>query len=368
MSVTNDTRAQPNDSVLYVCATFALIFDIISITGHGLLLVAISKRRVLQTNANGYIISLAIAELLFAVVCLPALLANYWAQKNTMSNVICKTQNFLSSITNGVAMWHIGFMAMNHYVLMAYHEHYIKYTTRQATFTQLIFTWALPVLVVVAGMTGNVEENIYQTHLLRCVFKSTSTLSTILFSTILDAILPGAIAISAFVLSGILIRKRRNLVWSELSLVHITRISKEDIRIVKIYIVVFVRIVIAYIPPMFNRTAADLDVSSNLCVLVDTVAWCLMCSNPIIYATMHHKFRQTFKMMLMKDLTADWDDEDDDYPDGDQKMDMGGASPVDGYGGSHRLSTCSSIGGHRLSTCSSVGLASSWARRASIVY
>lgn len=359
MSSTNTTQESPDDSVMYVCATFVMLFNFISVVGHGLLFVAISKRRLLQTNANGYVISLAIADLLFAVVCLPAVLANYWAHRNLMSDIVCKTQNFLSSIANGVAMWHVGFMAMNHYVLMAYHEHYIKYTTRQATFTQLIFTWALPILVVVAAMTGSVRVNKYQPRLLRCAFESTSTISTVLFSTILDAVLPGAIAITAFTLSVLLIRKRHLLVWSEISLMQSTRINKDDIGAVKVYMLVFARVVIAYIPPMFNRSVLNKDVPANLCVILDCLSWCLMCVNPIIYATMHRQFRTTFQMLLSKDGKVDLDDEEEEE---------GGNSKLDIRASNSAVSAANGAVGPRQSTCSSVGLASSWARRASMVY
>ena len=281
-----------------------------------MILGAIYKRRVLQTNTNAYVISLAISEIVMSVVCLPPIWTNYWAGSNIMSTFICKTQNFFQSMSNGIAIWHIVFMTMDHYALMAYHEHYAKYTNLQATYTQLIFTWAIPILVLISRMTTNVEHTIYQSRLLRCMFQTTSIHSTILFSVIFDMVLPSSIIITVFILFAILIKKKNNgYTISDLPTTEvIPTFTVHDVRVVKAYVVLYISIVFPYVLFLFNRTSQNHH--PNVSLLVDSLAWSVMCSKPICYTALHRRFRTTFKMMLFKDLEIDLDkkcDDDDEY-------------------------------------------------------
>ncbi|XP_055300316.1 dopamine D2-like receptor isoform X2 [Sitodiplosis mosellana] len=138
-------------------ALILLIFPILTLFGNVLVILSVYRERTLQTVTNYFIVSLAIADLLVAVVVMPfavyVLVNGAWALPNFVCDfyiacdVICST----SSIFNLVAI------SIDRYIAVTQPIKYAKHKNSLRIFVTILLVWAISIAIgspIVLGLNN----------------------------------------------------------------------------------------------------------------------------------------------------------------------------------------------------------------------
>ncbi|XP_037039796.1 dopamine D2-like receptor isoform X2 [Bradysia coprophila] len=158
-SITNSTCVTEGSTAQYsYWALILLLFPILTLFGNVLVILSVCRERILQTATNYFIVSLALADLLVAVVVMPfavyvLLNNNAWSLPDFLCDfyiamdVICST----SSIFNLVAI------SIDRYIAVTQPIKYAKHKNSRRVCITILLVWAISVAIgspIVLGLNN----------------------------------------------------------------------------------------------------------------------------------------------------------------------------------------------------------------------
>lgn len=346
-------RTEFSRTVLTFAGFVTFIIMIVGIFGNFLTVAALYKCPKVRNVAAAFIISLCMADLLFCAIVLPFSALRFLQGTWTHGRFLCKLIPFVQYGNIGVSLLCIAMITINRYVMIAHHASYAKIYKKHWIVVMIIFCWAfsygmqLPTLL---GVWGTFD---YDNKLETCSIMNDQhgrSSKTTLFITAF--IIPALVIIACYTKIFWVVRqselrlkthaKQQNSIPNNLRPIQTPtvtvmgseqnrvssniasdssfstdtkqdaiqkpsrikdqremRAKRNEWRITKMVLAIFLSFVICYLPITIAKVA-DKDVEyPNFHIFSYIMLYMSACINPIIYVIMNKQYRKAYKTVIM---------------------------------------------------------------------
>ena len=277
----------PSKDAIYIGSAVMLVSLVGGLFGNILVMTAIIRKRDLSNICNIFIISLCINDLLNICMNNILVLTSYILERWPTGMLWCELSTLLTVILTGSSLWHTGLIAIHRLIVVVFNSFYKKISKRGYIVFLLVFCRAIPLLFLCQPSLGHMAE--YEPKLLRCAVKRNYGPFNLLVSVFL-MMFPSLIVIVCYVFifvkvhqSSQTLRVKRQKEW-----------LKREIRITKMFGVVFLLIMIGYIPYGIVRAVdktflLDADIYVSITVFFAVAN----CCNPVVYGVMDRNIKNS---------------------------------------------------------------------------
>lgn len=293
-------------------AVAASIFTVIGVTGNLLTVVALLRCQKLRVHATtAFVISLAVSDLLFSAINLPLTASRYVHEKWTLGPELCRIFPFFFYGNVAASLMNMVAITVNRYVLITYHGSYHTIYSRTNIMMMVAVVWffsfgmILPPLIEVWGTLG-LDSATFSCTILKKDGKSPKK-----FLFIFGFLLPCIAIILCY--SAIFYRVRQSRLNVQKhsappsapkeSVVQSSQ-RKEDLRLTKMMLTIFVSFLVCFLPLMLVNVVDDDVAFPVIHIIASVLAWMSATINPFIYAFKNRQYQQAFKKLLCVDKSV----------------------------------------------------------------
>ena len=286
MSDTVQEIVGPSQSAIYAGSAIMTIALVGGLFGNILVMTAIIRKWDMSNIVNIFILSLCINDLLNLCMNNILVLVSYYVRSWPTGMLWCELSTLLTVILMGSSLWHTGLIAIHRLVVVVFNSFYKKISKKGYTVFLLVFCRAIPLLFLCQPSLGHMAE--YEPKLLRCAVKRNYGPFTLLVGIFL-MMFPSLIVIVCYVVifvkvhqSSQTIRVKRHKEW-----------LNREIKITKMFGVVFLLIMIGYIPYGIVRASDKTFVlDADIYVSITVFFAVANCCNPVVYGVMDTNIRK----------------------------------------------------------------------------
>ena len=290
--------------IRYIVPLLFGVIVLLGLVGNVLVIAVVFSNKSMKTTANMLFASLAFADLLFVIFCVPFTAAGYAKTQWPFGHIWCKIVNYLIYVCAYASVWTLVLIALNRYLAVVHPLASIKYRTRRNTYCFLIVVW----LVVICGNIPLLLQYNVQNYTLiiehRSVCKNTAGSNANLIINIVFFTFGYSLPLVLIcILYGFLLKRLlHGKVPCETQRAGNTRQKKRAIRTVIVVVVTFavywlpinLVLVIQSAIRDFNPSISTFVIS----VAANCLAYMNSCLNPILYVFLSKDFRQSFITLL----------------------------------------------------------------------
>ena len=290
--------------ILQACTMFLIIF--IAIFGNLLVIIGVYKKTYLRLKCNVFIVSLAFADLLVAILAMPFNASQVLTGKWLLRQPACDIFNANDVLFSTASILHLCCISIERYIAVVDPFHYHQRLKRRKLAQMLVVVWSLSAIIshapVHTGLYSTesdryIETNTSHPHYDLCLFKVNTYYAIISSSVSFWA--PAVIMLGAY---AVIFReaRRQDLRTEELGL-------KCKHKAVKTLGIVMGAFLICWTPffVWYIYTAVFCGAKCNeLGTITTTLFWIGYFNsalNPIIYAFLNKKFARAFHELLRLD-------------------------------------------------------------------
>jgi len=142
---------------IVVPITFGIVF-IVGLIGNSFVIWTASKRH-MRSPTNILIVSLAIADLLFIIFCVPNTAVDYVTNKWLFGEAWCKLVQYVIVVTVYVSVYTLALLSLDRFIVVICNETLTTFRTNRNALVVAIFLWILTLLscLPVISVHGTVE-------------------------------------------------------------------------------------------------------------------------------------------------------------------------------------------------------------------
>lgn len=276
---------EPTKIATSIGAAIMSFFLALGLLGNFWIIVAITTKRGLASIINVFIISLIINDLLTYFMVVVFIIDSFAAHGWNAGDTMCQLNPELTVLFTGCSLWHTALIAIHRYIVVC-HNHLYKRMSKTAYVTfVLIATRAIPASCVFPGFS--LSKNIYYHKMLRCLLGPLQK-TRMVYITMAQIILPCIIVLVCYALVFAFVHRISRHIHQT------NMILKREIQITKMFGMVFLTIMLGFIPYAVLRNADRGNIFSADVYVVATVVYAIAsCSNPIVYGAMSTDIRST---------------------------------------------------------------------------
>ncbi|XP_022333978.2 melatonin receptor type 1A-like [Crassostrea virginica] len=281
----------PSSTALYVGGIIMLIALLWGLFANILILLVIFTKRDMNNIINIFIISLCINDIINLGINNNLVMLSYFMGEFPTGMLGCELATHFTVLFMGSSLWHTGLIAIHRLIVVVFNNFYKKISKKAYTCFVLVFARVIPLLFLAQPSLGQMAY--YESRLLRCIVKKNYgpyNLLVIVFLMILPSIILIVCYIAVFIKvhqSSIAFRASRQKEW-----------LKREIKITKMFGMVFLLIVIGYMPYGIVRSIdKQLQLSADFYVAITVFFAIGNCCNPFVYGAMDRSIRmECFKI------------------------------------------------------------------------
>ncbi|XP_021951462.1 G-protein coupled receptor moody [Folsomia candida] len=282
-------------------AASIVIVIIVGILGNALTIIALSRCQRVRNVATAFIISLCVADFLFCLLVLPFSASNFIHRDWIHGSMLCTLFPLMRYGNLGVSLLSITMITINRYMMITSHKLYSRIYKPVGIGCMIAFCWVFSFLMQLPTLLGVWGKFGYDKRLKTCtIIEGDNKISskTALFLTAF--VIPCTIIVFCYARIFWTVHKSENRMrrHSARSDVRETRNRKNEWRITKMVLVIFISFVACYLPITIVKVA-DKCVNYPVTHVVGYVlVYMSACVNPIIYVFMNKQYRMAFQAVL----------------------------------------------------------------------
>ncbi|XP_049548004.1 dopamine D2-like receptor [Anopheles darlingi] len=162
-SLTNSTNCSgPSEEHYHYWCLILVLFPILTLFGNVLVILAVCRERTLQTVTNYFIVSLAIADLLVAVVVMPfavyVLVNGAW----TLPNFVCDFYIAMDVICSTSSIFNLVAISIDRYIAVTQPIKYAKHKNSRRVCLTILLVWAISAAIgspIVLGLNNTPDRS-----------------------------------------------------------------------------------------------------------------------------------------------------------------------------------------------------------------
>ncbi|KAB0801517.1 hypothetical protein PPYR_05871 [Photinus pyralis] len=298
----DQSRKYPREATV-AAAICGILFCIIGVIGNLVTIIALARCPKLRVQATtAFVISLCLADLLFCALNLPLTISRYVNEAWTLGTVLCQLfpvlfyGNVAASLLNMVAI------TINRYILISCNRYYNQMYSTASICLQLFFCWGFSFSIMLPpllGIWGRLGLNV-STFSCTILEKDNKSPKKAIF--LLGFVLPCVVIIMSYSCIYWKVRRTRmKLRTHDVQTVKERRKAsrdKEDNRLTKLMLVIFLCFVICFLPSMLMNVFDDEVTYPALHVVASIFSWASSVINPFIYAASNRQYRTAYSKLF----------------------------------------------------------------------
>lgn len=289
--------------IIFLEALLCLVILITSLVGNILVCMSVYRNQLLRTNTNLYIIALAVADLLSAIVVMPFTAAVLISGEWIIGSFLCHLQAFTLNFVLYVSPITMALTAFNRYIRIVKPNQYSTIFSRKRSLTMLGCAWALVACYVgIPKLAGLQDYGFIPGYALCHVVHLSDAGSYAHYSTVITLFLisPLAVATVCYLKVSKTIRHHNLDIAPILQFSHAQgHITVQEIKIRKSLFVLVLAFIVCWIPAwavaIVIRFQLLISIPRGVQLFCSLSIYMSSAVNPFIYAGMNRSFRQEFK-------------------------------------------------------------------------
>ncbi|XP_062563629.1 dopamine D2-like receptor [Armigeres subalbatus] len=160
-TITNSTCNVPSEDHYNYWGLILVLFPILTLFGNVLVILAVCRERTLQTVTNYFIVSLALADLLVAVVVMPfavyVLVNGAW----TLPNFVCDFYIAMDVICSTSSIFNLVAISIDRYIAVTQPIKYAKHKNSRRVCLTILLVWAISAAIgspIVLGLNNTPDR------------------------------------------------------------------------------------------------------------------------------------------------------------------------------------------------------------------
>lgn len=309
VALTADDGDSPMAMEKVVAIVVPIIFGMIAVfgfAGNMLVIIVVISNKQMRNTTNLLIINLAVADLLFIVICVPFTAAGYAMPVWPFGTVFCKIYQYMINVTAYASVYTLVMMSLDRYLAVVHAISSMTIRTERNAYVVIILSWVLimllntPILMQYekldyvfhgedrsACLNIEIVEDPQEGRILYGCFFAFSyvvplTLVCILYGFMLKRLLYGGV--SRCNQSAEILRSKK-------------RVTRMVVMVVVIFALCWLPIQLILMIQYFgtypeSTTFVGIQIASNC------IAYMNSCVNPLLYAFLSDNFRKSFRKLL----------------------------------------------------------------------
>lgn len=285
---------------------FSLLVILTAFTGNLLVCSAIKRNRNLRTIPNYYIASLALADMLMALLGMPLTFVNLVADGWILGGALCQYQGFVGTVLGIVSLLNITQLALNRYFKIVRVQEYLKYYKTKTAVVSIVLAWSLALVSPIPYLAIGNRFRFHPGKAL-CFFDLDNTNIYYAVSTIVCfAVIPfGVTAVCYYKVFRTVRQHNSTLAQTRLS-TGSSKFAVDEVRLAKLLFTILLSFVACWTPfvviDVVGVFKGQFFFPREVYVFYTVSVGLSSCVNPVIYAAMNKDFRAEFKTMFTERL------------------------------------------------------------------
>lgn len=311
--VESNVTSNPEDDeferlVRYIVPTIFGVIVAIGFVGNLLVIIVVCSNKQMQNTTNILILSLAVADLLFIVFCVPFTAASYAMPIWPFGNIWCKINNYLMYACAYASVYTLVLMSLDRYLAVVHPIASINFRNQRNAIIMVYLTW----IIILAGNVPILFQWLVITYCYKGESRSAcinplhdpsvdQTDRRIFFGSFFafGYLIPLALVcfLYGFMLKRLLYgvvpggsQRARNIKSKK-------RVTRMVVIVVAIFALCWLPIQILFMIQSFG-TFDQSAVSAGFQMASNCLAYMNSCVNPILYAFLSENFRRSFMRLL----------------------------------------------------------------------
>ena len=280
-----------------VCA----LIDGLALFGNVLVSLAVIRSPKLRTSTNMFILALAIADILMALICIPITCGILFSEAWIDTSVLCDIQGFAILALAFMSIGTLALTAINRFFRVVKPVIYERVFTKRNSLLLIWTMWFLIITFYASLLLSRASYIRYEPSYAVCAVAHRFMQTLVEFVFVV-------VAFIVIVVSYTLVfnRVRRHHISVVSSLVRQQRnlsISVEEIKISKLLFMTVLAFAICWIPSLIiitmDRASPDTTPPRRRTLLCTYLNYLSVALNPLIYGVMNRSFRAEYKRILL---------------------------------------------------------------------
>ena len=280
------------------------VIVLLGLVGNVLVIAVVWSNKQMQNTTNVLIVSLAFADLLFIIFCVPFTAAGYAKTQWPFGHIWCKIVNYLIYVCAYASVWTLVLMSFDRYLAVVHPIASIRIRNRRNTYCLLVIVWS----VIICGnvpilVQYNIQEYVFVIQdRSACINTEGSQTNLIFYSFFFSFGYLIPLALICILYGFLLKRLLYGVVPGGSQRAESIRSKKRVTRMVIIVVVIFA---VCWLPIqlvlLIQSAIRDFNPSIStfaISVSANCLAYMNSCVNPILYAFLSENFRRSFIRLL----------------------------------------------------------------------
>ncbi|KAK4871474.1 hypothetical protein RN001_015598 [Aquatica leii] len=280
-----------------------ILFCIIGVIGNFITVLALVRCPKLRSQATtAFVLSLCFSDLLFCSVNLPLTVSRYVHEAWILGNVLCKLFPVLFYGNVAASLLSMVAITLNRYILISCNRYYNQLYSTASICLQLFFCWGFSFVIMLPPLIGIWGRMGLNPSTFSCTILEKDGKSPKKMIFLLGFVLPCVVIILSYSCIYWRVRQSRlKLKTHELKTLKDRRKAsreKEDNRLTKLMLVIFICFLVCFLPLMLMNVFDDDVRYPILHVIASIFAWASSVINPFIYAASNRQYRAAYKKLF----------------------------------------------------------------------
>ena len=287
-------------ALVVVQSFICLILNIAALVGNLLVCVALYRNPLLRTVTNNFVLSLALTDLLMAVIVMPAFTVSSFANSWIAGEVASQVTFFSFNVAAGVSQLGVMLLAVNRYFRVVRPTLYRRIYSKRSSALMVVTTWIVTILVSASITLLGISDEHNEFYPLSFSLCFPNKTASIYYHTALSVykVFPFFVICSCYIRIYQTTRQH-NTAASPSSLEGNSPYGVNEARITRLLTVVVVGFYLCWIPPYVVRVLEMLNMlpttaARYLSFLHLFPIFTSSVINPIAYGVMNQLFRSEF--------------------------------------------------------------------------
>lgn len=287
--------------IIIVEVSICVLIDGLALFGNVLVSLAVIRSPKLRTSTSMFILALAIADILMALICIPITCGILVSEDWINASVLCDIQGF-SILT--LALMSIGTLALtaiNRFFRVVKPVIYKRFFTKRNSLVLIGTMWFCIIAFYSSLLLSKASYVRYEPSYAACAVAHRFAQTLVEFVFVVLAFI--VIVVSYTLVFNTIRRHQLSVVSSLLGQNREANISVEDIKISKLLFMTVLGFAICWIPSLviitMDRVAPDATPPRGRTLLCTYLNYLSAALNPFIYGVMNRSFRAEYKRILL---------------------------------------------------------------------
>lgn len=278
-----------------------ILVDVMALFGNLLVSLAVIRSPKLRTSTSMFILALAIADILMALICIPITCGILVSEEWINTSALCHIQGFAILTLALTSIATLALTALNRFFRVVKPAIYKRFFTKRNSLLLIGMVW-FSIIAFYAGLLVSKATHVrYEPSYAVCAVAHILVQTLVEFVFVILALITIVVSYSL-----VFVRIRRHqlsMVSSLLGQSRDSNISVEEIKISNLLFVTVLGFAICWIPSLIiitmDRVAPDTTPPRSRTLLCTYLNYLSAALNPFIYGVMNRSFRAEYKRILL---------------------------------------------------------------------